>query len=197
MTDYKIILYGDFAVGKTSLTDKFVRNTFSNPSSTIGASFTGWSSKVTKKNGKEEKIRFGLWDTAGQERFRSLLPMYLRGADAIFYCWDYTIEFDIEKATFMYSEAVKLSPDCHFYLVFTKIDKTTDYPVFSDIGEEWAETNGLKGIHYTSSLSGVGVQELFEVTAKNLLETQRRRQIKTTVEPNRIYNFKKYWCNIL
>ena len=47
---------------------------------------------MAEKN--REKLQ--LWDTAGQERFRSLAPMYHRGADCAIICFDSTNE-DVSK----------------------------------------------------------------------------------------------------
>ncbi|KAG6918230.1 hypothetical protein DXG01_015823 [Tephrocybe rancida] len=74
-------------VGKTSLLQRYTQNKFDpkNTTSTSGAFF------VTKKvyvNGL--KVRLQLWDTAGQERFRSMAPMYYRGANAALLLYDIT-----------------------------------------------------------------------------------------------------------
>jgi len=44
---------------------------------TIGASFL-----VKELNIGAQKITLQIWDTAGQERFRSMAPLYYRGAVA-------------------------------------------------------------------------------------------------------------------
>lgn len=56
-------------------------------SSTIGASF------LTKKLVVDScKVRLQIWDTAGQERFRSMAPLYYRGALAAILVYDITNE---------------------------------------------------------------------------------------------------------
>ncbi|KAG5637316.1 hypothetical protein H0H81_005009 [Sphagnurus paluster] len=85
--DSKIVIMGNSGVGKTSLLQRYTQNKFDpkNTTSTSGAFF------VTKKvyvNGL--KVRLQLWDTAGQERFRSMAPMYYRGANAALLLYDIT-----------------------------------------------------------------------------------------------------------
>ncbi|KAF8320738.1 ras-domain-containing protein [Clavulina sp. PMI_390] len=85
--DAKVVVMGNSAVGKTSLVQRFTENKFSLGStmSTTGAFF------VTKKVIVDGlKVRLQLWDTAGQERFRSMAPMYYRGANAAILCYDIT-----------------------------------------------------------------------------------------------------------
>ncbi|CAM9551792.1 unnamed protein product, partial [Laminaria digitata] len=38
----------------------------------------------------EATVKFEIWDTAGQERYRSLAPMYYRGAAAAIVVYDVT-----------------------------------------------------------------------------------------------------------
>ena len=121
--DFKITLYGEYGVGKTSLTRRLLHKNFNAQSpSTIGAAFMTWKPDLVKSE-ERRTMSFGIWDTAGQERFNSLLPMYLRKSDAIFYCWDYNNPFDSKIVDPMYDRAIEYSPDCHFYLVITKIDE--------------------------------------------------------------------------
>lgn len=63
--------------------------------STIGASFC-----IKKLAVDGCTVRLQIWDTAGQERFRSMAPMYYRGANAAVIVYDITNEesfLDVEK----------------------------------------------------------------------------------------------------
>jgi Ras-related protein Rab-5C len=83
---YKVVLLGDSAVGKSSLVSRFVRDEFTDaPQPTIGAAFL----TKTIRSG-EFSVKFEIWDTAGQERYRSLAPMYYRGAAAAIIVFDLT-----------------------------------------------------------------------------------------------------------
>ena len=69
----KMVILGDSGVGKSCLLTRYVNNLYSEFfTSTIGAAF------MTKNI--DDKFRIDIWDTAGQERYRSLIPMYLKGA---------------------------------------------------------------------------------------------------------------------
>ncbi|EEP77960.1 hypothetical protein UREG_02809 [Uncinocarpus reesii 1704] len=94
----KIVVLGAQGVGKTSLVQRYVRNSF-NPSttvSTVGASF------VTKRvldSTSDTIVRLQIWDTAGQERFRSISRLYYRGANAGVLCYDITDEDSFREMT--------------------------------------------------------------------------------------------------
>ena len=69
----KMVILGDSGVGKSCLLTRYVNNLYSEFfTSTIGAAF------MTKNI--DDKFRIDIWDTAGQERYRSLIPMYCKGA---------------------------------------------------------------------------------------------------------------------
>ena len=64
----KIIILGDVGVGKTSLVQRFVNNTFSKDyKATIGVDFEVERFYVLKL-----PFDLQIWDTAGQERFRCI-----------------------------------------------------------------------------------------------------------------------------
>jgi small GTP-binding protein len=72
----KVILLGNTGVGKTSLTARWVHGAFdARMSPTIGAA--SWSKDVQLG---QAVVKITLWDTAGQEQFRSIAPLYIRGA---------------------------------------------------------------------------------------------------------------------
>ncbi|RUS29142.1 ras family-domain-containing protein [Jimgerdemannia flammicorona] len=84
----KVVILGSQGVGKTSLVVRYIEKTFSpNCTATIGASFM--AKKLSVDNCK---VRLQIWDTAGQERFRSMAPMYYRGAHAAILVYDITQE---------------------------------------------------------------------------------------------------------
>lgn len=176
MKNYKIVSYGDFGIGKTSLIQRLLKGTFdSYSSSTIGASYSVW---VPGDLG--ETVKFGMWDTAGQERFNSLLPMYTRGANAIVYCWDRNMPFNPTKASKMRKKALETAPKALFFLVFTKIDKIWDVAEQVDPEAEiWAEDNNVDGVFYTSAFSGVGVRQAYNAIANQLID-----KVIPVIQPN-------------
>lgn len=96
---YKLVLLGESAVGKSSLVLRFVKNSFSeHQESTIGgmlirnANTYEWAAAFLTQTLQVEKdtMKFEIWDTAGQERYNSLAPMYYRGAHAAVVVYDVT-----------------------------------------------------------------------------------------------------------
>jgi len=84
--EVKICILGDSGVGKSSLVQRFVHNTFTvGNESTIGASFLTKTVIVGDKT-----VKFNIWDTAGQEKYRALAPMYYRGSQACVIVYDIT-----------------------------------------------------------------------------------------------------------
>ena len=75
---FKLVLLGEAAVGKSSLVLRFVKGHFTEfQESTIGAAFMTQTLALD-----DQTVKFEIWDTAGQERYHSLAPMYYRGAQA-------------------------------------------------------------------------------------------------------------------
>lgn len=72
MLAYKIVMVGDFGVGKTSLVKRYVENSFSEEYlSTIGVT-------ISKKNLKNSTMM--LWDIEGQTAFKPIAKQYLLGS---------------------------------------------------------------------------------------------------------------------
>ncbi|KAL9712740.1 hypothetical protein Ac2012v2_003977 [Leucoagaricus gongylophorus] len=129
--DAKIVVMGSAGVGKSSLLCRYIQNQFdpNNTTSTSGALF------VTKKvmvNGL--KVRLQLWDTAGQERFRSMAPMYYRGANAALLLYDITNISTFDDVRSWLLELKKnCSPDLLIYIVGAKADLHHHRSVTPDI----------------------------------------------------------------
>ncbi|PPR02468.1 hypothetical protein CVT24_002017 [Panaeolus cyanescens] len=129
--DSKIVIMGNSGVGKTSLLYRYTQNKFDpkNTTSTSGAFF------VTKKvyvNGL--KVRLQLWDTAGQERFRSMAPMYYRGANAALLLYDITNSSTFDDIRGWLEELKKnCPPELIIYIVGSKADLHSKRQVTSDL----------------------------------------------------------------
>ncbi|KAF8192424.1 P-loop containing nucleoside triphosphate hydrolase protein [Pholiota molesta] len=129
--DSKIVIMGNSGVGKTSLLYRYTQNRFDpkNTTSTSGAFF------VTKKvyvNGL--KVRLQLWDTAGQERFRSMAPMYYRGANAALLLYDITNASTFEDIRGWLEELKKnCPPELIIYIVGSKADLSKHRQVTPDL----------------------------------------------------------------
>lgn len=129
--DSKIVIMGNSGVGKTSLLQRYTQNKFDpkNITSTSGAFF------VTKKVFiKGLKVRLQLWDTAGQERFRSMAPMYYRGANAALLLYDITNASTFNDIRGWLEELKRnCSPDLIIYIVGSKADLYRSRAVTPDL----------------------------------------------------------------
>merc|ERR1712178_585322 len=100
VVQFKLVLLGDPAVGKSSLVLRFVRGQFFEyQESTIGAAFLTQNVSLN-----DYTVKFEIWDTAGQERYHSLAPMYYRGAQAAVVVYDVTSQDSFERAQRWISE---------------------------------------------------------------------------------------------
>lgn len=80
----KVLLVGNFGVGKTSLIRRFVLNEFSEDYiSTIGVRV---STKIVEFN--NEKIKLLIWDVAGTSNEEKVPQAYFLGASAAMYVFD-------------------------------------------------------------------------------------------------------------
>ena len=134
--NYKVVMLGDSAVGKSCVANRFVRDDFYEfQEPTIGAAFLTSEMIVKDKN-----IRFEIWDTAGQERYRSLAPMYYRGALAAVVVYDITQRDSLAGAKNWIMELKKKVPHCYIILAGNKCDleqyRKVDHNEVNQIGNE-------------------------------------------------------------
>lgn len=153
----KVVVIGDAAVGKTSLSLRFTENKFGDSYIlTVGGSFCSRSLFVANK-----KINFQIWDTAGTERFKSVVPFYLRNADVALIMYDITSKKsfdDIKQWLRVLNESAPDTIKCA--LVGNKSDLQERRQVTQQEAAAFADVHGLYFIE-TSAKSGQSVQKLF------------------------------------
>jgi small GTP-binding protein len=80
----KTVTLGNAGTGKTSLIKCFLAMPFNESEpSTIGGQMVEWS----HRSHDGDELLFQLWDTAGQEVYRSLVPIYTKGASIALLCY--------------------------------------------------------------------------------------------------------------
>lgn len=161
---FKLVLLGDTAVGKSCLVVRFVRDEFYEfQEPTIGAAFLTQTVALD-----DVTIKFEIWDTAGQERYRSLAPMYYRGAAAAIVVYDITNPESFSGAKSWVKELQRRGdPNVVIALAGNKADLESRRKVEFEEANAYAEENGILHME-TSAKNANNVKQLFIEIAKKL-----------------------------
>jgi len=177
---FKLVLLGESAVGKSSLVLRFVKGQFLEfQESTIGAAFLTQTVCLN-----ETTVKFEIWDTAGQERYHSLAPMYYRGAQAAIVVYDITNPDSFERAKTWVKELQRQgNPNIVIALAGNKIDLASKRKIEIEDAQSYADENGILFME-TSAKTSINVNELFVAIAKKLPKTPARPpSAKLTIHP--------------
>ena len=114
-------------------------------------------------------VKFNIWDTAGQERFRSVAPLYYRGAAAAIVVYDVTSYLSLVSAKSWIDELTdRGDPDVLIVLVGNKVDlEPSKNTVTFREADVYAKDNGLLHLG-TSAKTAKNVKALFHKIAQEL-----------------------------
>ena len=167
---FKVCVFGDGGVGKTTLIRRFSTGVFEEDiKMTIGADF---SVKNIDLDGR--KITLRIWDFAGEDRFRVLLPAFAKGADGGIFMYDTTRFSSLGQIRdwlsifeyFISEDKVKIP----IIMVGGKIDLEEKRSVPSEEAEELSKTFDLKGYFECSSKTGDRVENIFKYIGQKMIE---------------------------
>jgi len=161
---FKLVLLGDTSVGKSCLVVRFVRDEFFEfQEPTIGAAFLTQTVALD-----DATVKFEIWDTAGQERYRSLAPMYYRGAAAAIVVYDISNPDSFAGAKSWVKELQRRGdPNVVIALAGNKADLESRRKVEFEEANAYAEENGILHLE-TSAKNASNVKALFVEIAKTL-----------------------------
>ena len=150
MIKKKVCIVGDFAVGKTSLTQKFVNNVFSEKYlTTVGVKIDTMEIDQTK---------LVIWDLAGRDSLSPINLSYLAGASGIVYVADGCRVSSQEALVDIHESVVKKVGCIRFACAINKHD-LSEWQL-SDVLEKSFRSNKIPLIP-TSAKTGDGVQACF------------------------------------
>lgn len=172
----KVVLLGESAVGKSSVALRFARDEFLiNQETTVGAAFLSCVVAIPNASGAagapSRAIKLEIWDTAGQERYRSLAPIYYRGACGALVVYDITSSESFKRAqTWIKELRANADPTLVIILVGNKKDLESLRQVSYEDGRALAAEEEVAGFFETSAKDNYCIQEVFTDLATKLLD---------------------------
>uniref|UniRef100_A0A7E4V7Q8 Small GTP-binding protein n=1 Tax=Panagrellus redivivus TaxID=6233 RepID=A0A7E4V7Q8_PANRE len=154
----KVVMVGNSGVGKTSIVVRMNGEGFDKKvSASLGASYI-----VIKGKHRQYDVNLLVWDTAGQERFRSMVPLYARGARAAILVYDITNRRSFEELTDWWKEIMNASEYVvSAIVVANKTDMEAARKVTREEGERFAIELGAIYCE-TSAKDGVGIGQAMQ-----------------------------------
>jgi len=168
----KVILCGDYGVGKSSLLVRLTDQRFLNhPDPTLGVEF---GSKLIRLEDEGKVVKLQCWDTAGTESFRSITRSYYRGAAGALVVYDATNRNTFTNArTWLADVREHADPHLSCILVANKVDlcmaeDSTSRQVSTEEAQKWAAEEGLQFLE-ASAKSGENVDAAFELVCREIM----------------------------
>ncbi|MFQ5908042.1 MAG: Rab family GTPase [Thermoplasmata archaeon] len=160
----KVCLVGEFAVGKTSLVNRYVHNTFQGRyMATIGAKIEKVDMKVDRS-----RVVMTVWDIMGEKGFRELLrEAYFEGANGLLAVCDLTRPGSLLDLEEWIAAVYRIAGRIPLVLVANKSDLTEHNVVTEDEVDAFARRHGCE-YRITSAKTGKGVDDAFELIARNM-----------------------------
>ena len=170
---FPFIVIGTEMVGKSSLVNRFVDDTYSeNITRTLAIDY---KSKKIYDNNITKVIR--IWDTAGQERFNAITQGYYRKGDCILLCFSIINKTSFENLESYISMIKKYAKsNALIILVGTHQDKQNTRVISLEEIKEFNKTYNYEYFEI-SSKTGVGINELFNRCVELLSKNKNKKNI--------------------
>lgn len=176
---FKVLVVGDYAVGKTSLIRRYCTSEFTNNYRiTIGVDFC---LKSLTRN--KEEIDLQLWDIAGHERFGNMTRVFYRLSIAAIVCFDISrpSTFDnVKKWRDDINEKVELpnGKPIPMILLANKCD-LPDIIIDKEKMSKFAKDNGFLGWFETSAKENTNIDKSIDYLVDEILKISKTLEIQS------------------
>ncbi len=151
----KICVVGDFAVGKTSVVERFVSNHFSDKYlSTVGVKIDTRDLEIDDLQVSHKLV---IWDVAGADQFDEREFAYLRGASGFIFVADGTRALTLRSAENLRTQVSERFDEAPAVVLVNKKDLVADY----QLSEERIEKlrTSFDSVYSTSAKTGEDVDD--------------------------------------
>lgn len=174
--EQKVILCGEFGVGKSSLFRRYAFNSF--VSSNCRKSTLGLDHFNKEYSSSGKRIKLQLWDTGGMERVASITSSYYKFAEAaiLVFSLDNPASFHVLSQHLL--DVVTYAENAKIFLCGNKLDLVSQEPQVTDADMDnfCEQCHNLISVTYkTSCKTGEGVEEMFADIAQHLIMSNRSR----------------------
>ena len=168
---FKLLMFGDAAVGKTSLIHRYVTGSFKESTHiTIGVEFT-----VKQIVVDGEPVDLQIWDFGGEDRFRFILPAYCIGAQGGIFMYDTTSPSSLNHMKDWMEIIREKTSNLPVLVVGTKIDledcKAVDPEEAATVGKDFDAPDVIE----VSSVTGQNVEITFETIARLMIDRVKQK----------------------
>ncbi|KKK44032.1 hypothetical protein LCGC14_0708530 [marine sediment metagenome] len=165
---FKIILVGDYGVGKSTSIHRFVENKFkANYVPTLGVQVTKKSIEINGDN-----IDLMIWDLAGQDRYKMVRQRFYINTEGILMLYDITRMSSLINIKKWHAEVSKFIKNIPIILIGNKMDLIEKREVKTIDVKRFLEENDIK-INLkikTSAKEGMNTEKAFVFLVKMLMQ---------------------------
>lgn len=156
-------MLGAYAVGKTSLVSRFVKDRYSERyKTTVGVRIDRKDIRVSDRD-----VRLLLWDLHGEDEHQRVKGSYLRGAAGCLLVVDGTRRNTLETALRLETWARGIVGDIPFGLIVNKVDLAAEWEL--ELSQIEAMGSHASMIVPTSARTGDGVERAYVELARRML----------------------------
>ncbi|HME51181.1 MAG TPA: Rab family GTPase [Candidatus Lokiarchaeia archaeon] len=162
----KIVIIGEHASGKTSLINKFVKQTFNTDyRPTIGTNIL-----LKKIDLDGDEVTLTCWDIAGQERWSSMRQLYYKGSSGAFIVGDLTRKSTFDAIVNFWAPDLRKYAPGNIPIVVLANKCDLEREATTEDVEDCANQIGAISSLETSALNGDNVDEAFMMLAKSVIK---------------------------
>jgi len=174
LSSFKLVVFGAGGVGKSSITMRFVSNTFTTD---YIPTIEDFYRKTCRIDGRVCSLE--ILDTAGQEDFSALRDQWVREGDGFVLVYSCTSRQSLRELNSFRERIHLVNEDAAhvpMVIVCNKVDLSTSRQVSRDEGLQFAQQLGNIPLIECSALAGAGCEEVFYTCVREI------RRVRNTVK---------------